>query len=89
VIVGGKYSEKPFGNRPGLFGTAGVGHGLAAAGLRWRKLNIDAELPEQAERGKADPRVKLIDVARDEESDSGHLLLAKERHTMRSAMRAV
>ena len=77
VIVVAKYFEKSFGKRPGLFRTAGVGHGLAAAGLLCRELDVDAELPEHAECGKADLRVELIDVARDEESDSGHLFLAR------------
>ncbi len=72
MIVAGKNPEKPLCQRPRLFRTAGVGHGLAAAGLLLGELDVYTKPPEHPERGKANLRVELIDVARDEETYQGH-----------------
>ena len=71
VIVGTKRGDKALGGGAGVGHAAGVRHRLAAADLRRRELDLaGVEMLEQSQRGDADARIELVDVARDEEADS-------------------
>jgi len=57
VIVLAKDLEKLLGKRPCVFRAAGVGHGLATAGLLFGELDVKTEPPQHTERRKPDLRV--------------------------------
>lgn len=75
MVIFAEDSEKSLGQRPRVFRTARVSHGLAAAGLILGKVDIDAEPSQHSQSRKPDLRVQLIDVARYEETYFGHRVL--------------
>ncbi len=70
VIVVAEDLEESFGQRAGVGVQADVGHRLAAAGLLFGKLDLAAEALQHLDRGQADLRIELVDVAGDEEADA-------------------
>ena len=64
--------HEPLGERPGLLRAAGVVHGLPAAGLVPRVLDLEAEPPQDPQRRQPHPGEELVDVAGDEEPDLAH-----------------
>src|SRR5271167_3550747 len=68
VIILAKDLEKSLGQRPRVFRTTRVSHGLAAACLLLGKVDIDAETAQHSQSRKSDLRVQLIDVARYKET---------------------
>lgn len=61
-----------FGDRDGVDSTAGVGHGLAAAGLVFGEFDFAAKPLQHIAGGEADIRVDLIDITGDEQTNTGH-----------------
>ena len=66
VFVLGEEIEKLLRQWASLFGQARVGHWLAATGLLGRHDDVATETLQQIDRGQADIRVELVDIARDE-----------------------
>ena len=79
VIVLAEYLEETFGQRAGGSVATGVGHGLAATSLLLGELHVEAEAAEDAQCGDSDLRIKLVDVARYEKTDVGHLVFSWAR----------
>ena len=70
--------EKSFRKRPRVFRTTRVSHGLATACLLFGKVGIDAETSQHSQSRKPGLRVQLVDVARYEETYSGHRILVTD-----------
>ena len=69
VLVRGEHVQHLPGERARVVEEPGIRHRLAAARLPLGEPHRDAIPLEQLRRGKADARVELVDVARDEEGD--------------------
>ena len=69
VLVRGEHVQHLPGERARVVEEPGIRHRLAAARLPLGEPHRDAIPLEQLRRGKANARVELVDVARDEEGD--------------------
>ena len=64
--------EEPLGERCRRVRRTGIGHGLAAAGLRLREVHLASQPLEQGDRGQSHLGVELVDVAGDEQPNVDH-----------------
>ena len=73
VVVLAEDLQESFGQGAGGSVATGVSHGLAAASLLLRELDVEAQAAQDAQRGDSDLGIKLVDVAGDEKTDVWHL----------------
>ena len=79
MIVFAENPEELLGKRLGFVRTPRVGHGLAAAGLLFGKIDIDAKLPQHSKCRQSYLGVELIDVARNKKAYFWHAAPQRNR----------
>ena len=84
VVVGSEYLQEPLRQWPGVVVQAGVGHGLAAAGLLFGIFDLQSLPFEQFKRGQAYLWVELVDVAGNEQADAHSSIVECRRLAPRS-----
>jgi hypothetical protein len=73
VVVLAEDIEKTFGQGARSRVATGVSHGLPAASLLLRELDVEAEAAQNAQRRDSDLGIKLVDVTGYEKTNVWHL----------------